>query len=73
MADKHIREIMEMVKPILESGGLVYLKWTCPKCGERVTADEANTYHADGYIHTEPYCGYHYKGTQYGFLVVYRQ
>ena len=71
MSDKHISEILRMANEVIQNGGQVYLKWTCPKCGDRVTADEANTYHTSGYIHTDKGCGYHYKGEMFGFLVVY--
>lgn len=45
----------------------VYLKWTCPGCGERVTATEPNTYYTEGYVHES--CGATYRGKMFGTLV----
>jgi len=50
-----------------------YLRWTCPKGGERVLADQPNVYHASGYRHAEradgTACGGIYLGTLFGLAV----
>lgn len=47
----------------------LYVKWTCPDCGERVTSDTANTFHAGGYRHEG--CGGFYDGDRFGFMAVF--
>jgi hypothetical protein len=68
--DVHIDELMPQMNVILEEfpNSLLYLKWTCPTCGERATAETANTYHTDGYVHAD--CGGWYHGKYFGFMAV---
>lgn len=74
--DKHIDEIIKMVESIAEKGGQAYIKWTCPRCGERVTCSDANTIYQKGYGHEErengTYCGEIYRGDKFGLLVVFQ-
>lgn len=50
-----------------------WLKWTCPACGERVTADTANKIYPYGIQHTEKadgsWCGRLYSGHMFGVVV----
>lgn len=52
---------------------LVFIKWTCPGCGERVTADNPNT-PCLGNRHTEKAdgspCGVTHYGEYLGMMVV---
>lgn len=70
--DKPIEEIMAMMKQWRDThpGAQCYLKWTCPGCGDRVTATEPNIYCVQGYRHDE--CGTVYHGHLFGLLVAYR-
>ena len=71
--DFEIEEMLPKIDELIRSGVLVYLKWTCPKCGERVTANEPNTYRTQGYQHEERLdgiiCGEWYYGTKFNYLV----
>lgn len=49
-------------------GVKLYVKWTCPKCRERVTADDANTFHMGGY---KCECGHLYTGDLFGLMAVF--
>lgn len=46
----------------------IYVKWTCPACGERVMSGEPNVFNAGGYVHDDPNCGFHYTGEYWGFM-----
>lgn len=53
---------------------LIWIKWTCPGCGERVTADEPNTFCTQGYLHTTREdgtpCGIPYDGHLFGLRLI---
>lgn len=42
--DHPIEECLERALPFIEKGATVYQKWTCARCGERVTANNPNTF-----------------------------
>lgn len=67
--DKTIEELRGFMEEIMNAGGNVWIKWTCPKCGDRVTANEANTVYMQGYKHED--CGEVYRGDTYGLFVVF--
>lgn len=72
--DKPLEEIIKMVESIAEKGGSAFIKWTCPKCGERVICAEANTTYEKGYQHEErgdgTPCGGLYTGNKFGLLAI---
>lgn len=73
--DKPEAEILKMMAGVADAGGYAYVKWTCPRCGERCTANEANSFYTKGFRHTEKAdggpCGEVYTGPLYGLLVVF--
>ena len=77
MADIDISEIQRKTDALLAANPTVkvYLKWTCPTCGERVTATEPNSYCLRGYYHEEKddgsSCGALYTGTKFGMLLLF--
>ena len=74
--DRPITEMLSEIEQLAESGALVFLKWSCPACGERVIANEPNRYCSLGYRHEEKKdgspCGCLYTGTLFGYLLVER-
>ena len=44
----------------------VYVKWTCPQCGERCISGTPNTVHTS-YMHED--CGAIYEGQLYGMML----
>lgn len=75
MPDKPIEDILNLMEKVVAQGGLAYIKWTCPKCGERVTSDQANCFYMQGYKHTEKDdgtpCGETYRGTMFGLRALF--
>jgi len=71
--DVPLVEALEMLRDLPE-GSLWYLKWTCPKCGERVTCNEPKTVYTRGYLHQEKAngepCGALYTGQMFGCFLV---
>lgn len=70
MADPYIQDILNQAQDIIKRGGIVYFKWTCTGCGERVISDLSNEL-ATSYKHED--CG-HITETVYGnlgFLVIW--
>lgn len=59
--DIDYNELANRAVPIMKQGGLVYLKWTCPDCGERAMSDNpleflvgtGQVIYAPGYVHTQ--------------------
>lgn len=76
MADVEVAELLPRIERVLTQfpTAQIYLKWTCPGCGDRVTAEEPNAFHTGGYDHVEREngtpCGSRYTGTQFGMLLV---
>jgi hypothetical protein len=70
MSDKHITEIVRIMDQTIDKnpGAQCFVKWTCPGCGERVTANEANVIYQGGYRHED--CGKVYTGEHFGLMVV---
>jgi len=72
--DQPIEKLLPNLQFLAEMGALAYLRWTCPKCGDRVLADTPNVYNALGYTHTEradgtPCRGF-YAGPLFGLAVL---
>lgn len=65
-------ELIRLMEDHLEQhpNDQLYVKWTCPKCGQRCTSPDANTFHTQGYLHDELSCGHLYTGDQFGLLLV---
>lgn len=38
--DLPLTELASQVAPLIEEGHAIFLKWTCPACGERVTSSD---------------------------------
>lgn len=45
--DPHIKKVLASALSIIKSGGIVYFKWTCAKCGERAIIDDPNTLYTE--------------------------
>lgn len=73
--DWELEELVPKLRELLEKFPKTefWLKWTCPKCGERCATDESNVIYMEGNVHTlradGTDCGEWYKGTKYGVLV----
>lgn len=69
--DIHVTELVQQMESILTASphAQLFVKWTCPQCGERVISDDANVFHAGGYRHEE--CGCLYTGEWFGLLAVF--
>lgn len=69
--DKHISELIPMMDAILEKNpdAELFIKWTCPQCGERAMSSDANVFHASGYLHED--CGFLYTGEYFGFMAAF--
>ena len=65
------QELVAAMERAMKQGWTVWVKWTCPACGERCLADDANVFAAGGYRHTEKQdgtpCGGLYFGPTYGY------
>lgn len=70
--DLSAEELVERFEAILDANptARLYVKWTCPNCGERAMSSDANVFHAGGYLHED--CGFMYHGDRYGFLMELR-
>lgn len=72
--DRHIRDILPELAEWVQLGAICYIKWTCPKCGERVLSEDPNVFCDRGYLHSEKQdgseCGFVYFGDQFGLAVV---
>ena len=67
-----VQELIAAADRLIARGFQIWIKWTCPRCGDRCCADEPNTFCAHGYRHStrengEP-CGHHYNGQRYGLM-----
>lgn len=71
--DLPLEQIKVMMDEALHRGDLAWIKWTCPRCGERVTSDNEGSIHLDGYKHTQKkdgtLCGGVYEGNLFGLRV----
>lgn len=52
MTDYPLEELAESALPLMQQGALIYQKFTCAACGERVAATEPNVFHTS-MIHTD--------------------
>ncbi len=74
--DRPIAELLPEIEAMLDEDPdiLVFLKWSCPLCGERVMDDVPNRYCARGYKHTHredgSACGAVYYGHEFGYAIV---
>ena len=53
--DFSLTELAESAEEVIQQGGVVYFKWTCRGCGERVMSSTPNTFHTS-MLHED--CGY---------------
>lgn len=71
---KTIPELIAACDQVVRNGGLAFVKWTCPACGERIIADQPNQFCAMGYRHSTKangeQCGCVYRGTEFGIFVI---
>lgn len=65
-----VAELLDGMNQLMAAGYTVFVKWTCPKCGVRVTSGDPNVYHSAGYYHDSPGCGALYTGTHFGIAAV---
>lgn len=74
-SDMEKEKLLPIMNAWLSKGYDVYVKWTCPQCGERAAANEPNTFNDGGYIHEEKLdgspCGVLYHGPVYGLLATW--
>ena len=74
--DREISELIPEIERLMDQGATVFLKWTCPGCGERVIANDADRFCTQGYRHEEKAdgspCGGFYTGTLFGYLVIWK-
>lgn len=72
--DRPIREMRSEIEAHVEQGAFVFLKWTCPQCGERCIDDVPNRFCTQGYRHEEKAdgspCGGFCTGYLFGYLLV---
>ncbi len=66
--DIHKDELLPMMETLIGQGFIVFVKWTCPQCGERVTSMEPNAFHTGGYRHDD--CGFLYTGDMFGIMMM---
>jgi len=73
--DYEIADMLPRIDELIQQGCLVFLKWTCPWCEERVTASEPNVYRTEGYLHEDKadgeWCGSTYYGTRFNYVMVF--
>src|SRR5260370_28532217 len=68
--DVAVDELLRLMDEVMAAGAIaVYVKWTCPRCGDRVVADAACSFHPEGYTHTTRAdgtpCGHLYVGPKW--------
>ena len=74
MSDVLEPALLRDMDEFIGEGWDVYVKWTCPRCGERVMCETPNTFYAGGFRHAvradgEP-CGFVYHGEGgYGYAL----
>jgi hypothetical protein len=73
--DLEIDELLRQLDQLIAKGATVFVKWTCPSCGDRCVADEPNQFHPEGYTHTTrdtgAPCGTLYVGPKWGIRAIY--
>lgn len=73
--DYPVEQVLKSMDRVIRLGGLAFIKWTCPKCGERVMSDTPNVYNTAGYMHVEKadgsQCGGLYTGEMFNFCAVF--
>lgn len=62
------QQLITMANELISKGHIIWVKWTCPRCGDRVTSSTPNTIFAS-YLHTDEKCGFLYKGDEFGLMV----
>lgn len=70
------KEIIALMNRLIKEGHDVFVKWTCPKCGDRCISTEKNTFNMGGYVHEtrdngEP-CGELYNGDAWGCMAHFK-
>ena len=63
--DKPIKDCAEIANQWIANGYNIYQKFSCPKCGERLTMNEPNIFYELGVC---DHCGHESKITHCGFL-----
>jgi hypothetical protein len=51
--DYPVDEVCAEMDRLIKQGCIVFVKYTCDKCGERVTSNVPNSFAREGYIHEE--------------------
>ena len=69
--DLHVTDLIKQMEALLRENPHVqlFVKWTCPNCGQRAMSAEPNVFHAQGYVHED--CGFLYAGDYYGFMAAF--
>lgn len=60
-------ECVEMAEDLVRKGFVVYQKFTCGKCGQRLAMNKANSFYTSG---TCDKCGYETKIDKCGFILL---
>jgi len=61
-------EILSQMKKCIDTGWTCFVKWTCEKCGERVTCNTPNAFFTEGYIHED--CGHISFPNKFGLVII---
>lgn len=75
--DRTRAELIPQINAILAANptALCFIKWDCPRCGDRCLSDTPNTISAAGYVHTERAngtpCGGVYTDDMFGFMLMF--
>ena len=65
-------KIIELMRKLISRGFVCFVKYTCEKCGERVTCTQPNSFFTNGYTHDETYCGHTSFPDKFGLIVMGR-
>jgi len=66
--DLPLAQLAEMANKLIEKGHLVFMKFTCEKCGARLTFEEPNTFYKEGSCDQ---CGHVTEIKHGGFMVAF--
>lgn len=69
MSDLPVRELLERADKAIESGAIVFFKFTCEKCGARQTFEEPNTFFISGKCEE---CGHITEIHEGGFMGMFK-
>ena len=72
--DIDVFQLAVEMEQLVRRGFLVFVKWDCEKCGERVTCEQPNKIFTEGYTHTEKKdgtpCGHTSFPAKFGMMVM---